>query len=137
MFAFLRARGGLIAGDILTIALVTLAGFQTHGTLAAAGGRIWATFLPLLAAWLFIGAHVGVFDPARLGSPGQLWRPVWAMVLAAPLFGLIRAWLLGQPTITVVFVMVIGGVAALAMLVWRGIHLIWTRRGAAPLKSDG
>ena len=136
MCGHLRTRGGLIAGDLLTIALVTLAGFQTHGTLASAGVRIWATFLPLAAAWALVGAQVGVFDPGNLVSPGQLWRPVWAMVLAAPLFGLIRAWLLGEEMITVVFVIVMGGVGALAILVWRGIYMIWTGRGAH-LKTHG
>jgi hypothetical protein len=132
MFSFLRARWIVVAGDALAIAAITLAGFRTHGTLATAGARIWATFLPLLAAWLIVGLPVGVFSAQNLRSSRQLWRPVWAMVLAAPLFGLLRAWMLGEPVILVIFVMVIGGVGALAMLVWRGIYWLWTGRVTAP-----
>ena len=137
MFRFLRAHWGVIAGDTLTIAAITLAGFGTHGTLVTAGVRIWSTFLPLLAAWLLVGVHVGVFDPRNLRSPDRLWRPVWAMILAAPVFGLMRAWFLGSPVISVLFVMVIGGVGALTMLLWRGIYWFWTARRAAHLKTDG
>jgi hypothetical protein len=137
MFRLLRTRGGLLGGDFLTIALVTLAGFESHGTLATAGGRIWATFVPLLAAWVLVGAHVGVFDPENLRTPRQLWRPAWTMVLAAPLFGLVRAWSLGQPMISVIFVMVMGGVGALAMLIWRGIYIFLAGAGAPHLNANG
>jgi hypothetical protein len=40
--------------------------------------------------------------------------------------------MLGEPVILVIFVMVIGGVGALAMLVWRGIYWLWTGRVTAP-----
>lgn len=111
----------LILGDLLTAAAVTLAGFASHNTLGTAGARIWTTFLPLIIAWGLIGAHVGVFDLQRAVRPRQLWRPFWAMILAAPLFGLMRAWMLGVDSISATFLVVLGGIGALSLLAWRAI----------------
>ena len=111
----------LLAGDALTLFLVTLYGFASHNELDSAGTRMLTTFLPLLLAWLFIAPHLGVYDPERTLEPRQLWRPFWAMVLAGPMAGWLRGVMLGQPILPV-FVVVIGGVSALALLVWRSIY---------------
>jgi hypothetical protein len=137
MFNTLRTRPGLLAGDALTIATLTLVGFYTHGSLAFAGTRIWATFFPLLAAWFLAGAAAGVFARENLQPPAGLWRPVLAMLLAVPLFSLLRALALGDSTIPVVFVLVITVAGVAAMLVWRGMYWMWTGRRAAHLKTDG
>jgi hypothetical protein len=111
----------LMAGDALTLILVTIYGFASHNELAAGGARMFTTFLPLLLAWLLMAPFLGVYDPERTGDPRQLWRPFWAMVLAGPMAGWLRGMLLGQPILPV-FVLVIGGVSALALLLWRSIY---------------
>ncbi len=111
----------LLLGDILVLALVTVVGFASHGTLGNAGTRMLTTFLPLVIAWLLVAPHLGVFDPARLADPRQLWRPLWAMVLAGPLAAWLRGILLGTP-IQPIFVPILGGFSALGLLAWRGLY---------------
>lgn len=130
-----RAIVILLAGDLLTLALVTVYGFANHQELSTAGGRILATFLPLVLSWLFMSPLSGVYDLERAFDPRQLWRPFWAMVLAGPMAGWLRAmilgWLQGVPTglpILPIFVVVIGGISALALLVWRSIYLFASQR---------
>lgn len=108
----------LLLGDALTLALTTVFGFAFHDELGARSTRILTTFVPLLAAWLLIAPHLGVFDLRHVGELTQLWRPFWAMVLAAPM----AAWLRGvwlDAVILPVFVVVLGGISALALFLWR------------------
>lgn len=109
----------LILGDFITLGVVTIVGFASHDTLTTAGNRMLTTFLPLSISWGILGFHLGVFDLTNASNPRQLWRPFWAMVLAGPLAALLRAVLLSAPTIVPVFVVVLGGVAALGLLLWR------------------
>jgi hypothetical protein len=130
-----RAIVILFLGDLLTLALVTVYGFANHQELGAAGGRILATFIPLLVAWLLVAPFLGVYDPDRAADPRQLWRPFWAMVLAGPMAALLRGMMLGlmqgvptgQP-IQPIFVVVIGGISALALLAWRALYVLAARR---------
>lgn len=122
-------------GDLLTLALVTVFGFATHNEAGTAGARMLTTFLPLVFAWLMVGPHLGVFVPQLAAEPRQLWRPFWAMVLAAPLAawmrGLLIGWLQGAPLglpIQPIFVVVIGGVCALALLAWRALYSLANSR---------
>lgn len=112
----------LIAGDGLVLLLVTVFGFATHGELSSAGPRMLTTFVPLAVAWALVAPHLGVFDLEKSSQPGQLWRPFWAMVLAGPWAAWMRGALLNAPIIPV-FVVVLGGICALALLVWR--FLFW------------
>lgn len=112
----------LILGDIITLGLVTVYGFASHNELGTAGWRILTTFVPLLVAWILISPHLGVFEVARVSDPRQLWRPFWAMVMAGPMAAWIRGAWLNTP-IQPVFVLIIGGVSALAILAWR--FLFW------------
>ena len=127
----------LLVGDLVTAAVVTLAGFASHNTLTTAGVRIWTTFLPLLAAWILVGVHVGVFDLQKAAEPRELWRPFWTMILAAPLFGLLRAWMLGVDSISATFLVVLGGIGALSMLAWRAIYAFGLARRFPRLKDNG
>lgn len=115
---------GLIAGDVAALGLVTLFGFASHDTLDSAGSRMLTTFLPLVFAWLLVAPHLGVYDRERMRRANQLWRPFWAMVLAGPLAAWMRAMLLGSPILPV-FVVVLGGTAAIAILAWRCLY--WLR----------
>ena len=118
---------GVLAGDGITLALVTLAGFARHNELGSAGFRMLTTFIPLLLAWLLVAPHLRVYDPLCTNRPSQLWRPFWAMVLAAPLAGWLRGLWLAAP-IMPVFVIVLGGISSLALLAWRSVYwLVFTR----------
>ena len=123
----------LIIGDILTLTIVTVFGFASHGTAGTAGSRMLTTFIPLLAAWLLIAPHLKVYDHDIVLDGRQLWRPFWAMVLAGPMAAWLRGVLLNSPILPV-FVVILGGVSALAILTWRGLYwLVMTRMK----RSDG
>ena len=115
------SRWILFLGDFLTLGLVTLTGFATHNELMSAGARMLTTYVPLVAAWLMVGPVLGVYSNNNLRDWRNLWRPFWAMVLAGPMAALLRALILGT-TIVPVFVIVLGGIAALAILAWRLIY---------------
>jgi hypothetical protein len=117
----------LIAGDLVVFVIVTAAGFATHRELnMAAWQRILAVFLPLLGGWLAILPFSQVYDLDKAFDPRQLWRPFWAMVVCMPFAMWLRsAWL--NTTVIPVFVFVMAGISALAILVWRAIFL-WLGR---------
>jgi hypothetical protein len=117
----------LILGDILALAVITLIGFANHNELVLFPYyRMLASFLPLVAGWFLIAPWLGLFKPEINSSPRQLWRPLLAMVLAAPLAGFLRALMLNSLVIPL-FVLLLGGSAALGMLVWRVLWWILTR----------
>ncbi len=77
-----------------------------------------STFIPLVIGWLLIAPYLGVYKLAIIRDPRQLWRPFWAMILSAPMVAWIRGvWL--QTPILPIFVVILGGISALALLVWR------------------
>lgn len=119
----------LIAGDLLALAIITLIGFASHGEATVAFlPRMLTTFVPLSLAWFVTAPWLGCFDPGRVGVPRQLWRPVLAMLMAAPLTGVLRAAWLGGVVLPL-FVLILGASAALGMLVWRSLYLLLIRRG--------
>lgn len=113
----------LLAGDTLVLALMTVIGFASHDLLGSAGLRMLTTFLPFLVAWLLVAPHLGAFNRKHVNDARQLWRPFWAMILAAPMAAWLRGVWLGTPILPV-FVAVIGGLNALAMFVWRALYLL-------------
>jgi hypothetical protein len=127
----------LVSGDVIAIALVTGFGFATHGTLGSAGLRLLSTFIPLLIAWFAVAPFLGAYDTQRAQKPSQLWRPFWAMVLAAPLAAWLRGAWLNAPILPV-FVLVLAGFSSLGILAWRAAYsLAFSRRLAAPRVSNG
>jgi hypothetical protein len=118
----------LILGDILSLALVTVIGFATHGPLSLdLLPRMMTTFLPLLAGWFLLAPLLRLFSPEITQNPRQLWRPVYAALLAAPLVGVLRAAMLDSIVLPI-FVLVIAANTALGMLLWRAIFLLIQRR---------
>ena len=111
----------LLAGDVIVILLMTLYGFFSHQMLSTAGGRLWSTFLPWVAAWTLVAPNLGVFDEEKVRNSRDLWRPFWAMILASPIAGFIRAVWLGEDVMPI-FVVVFGGFCALGVLAWRSIY---------------
>jgi hypothetical protein len=122
-----RRRYYLILGDILTLAIVTVIGFASHGTAGTAGTRMLTTFIPLVVAWFLIAPHLKAFDQELVRESRQLWRPLWAMILAAPMAAWLRGLLLGSPILPN-FVIILGGVSALAILAWRGLYWLFMTR---------
>lgn len=117
-------------GDATVLGIVTLFGFASHGELGDAGMRMLTTFLPLLGGWFAAGPVLGVYQREWALQPAALWRPAWAMILAAPLAAWLRSVWLGT-AIVPVFVAVLGGVALAAMLLWRLVFLLmWSRKAA-------
>jgi hypothetical protein len=113
----------LLVGDMVTLGLVTIFGFASHGTLSTAGERILTTLLPVLVSWLLVAPFLGAYRLEWASDWRQLWRPFWAMVLAAPLAAWMRAvWL--ESVIMPVFVVVLGGISAIAILIWRLIYWV-------------
>ena len=116
-----------LIGDTIVLALVTVIGAAQHNTLGNGVAHLLATFVPMLLAWLLTAPFLGAFDPQKMGNASQLWRPFWAMILAAPLGTLLRGLWLGRP-IDPIFVIVIGGISALGLLAWRAIARPYTTR---------
>jgi hypothetical protein len=110
----------LIAGDILTLAIVTVIGFASHGTAGTAGARMLTTFIPLTVAWFLIAPHLLVYRKEKVYDIRQLWRPFWAIILAAPMAAWLRGLILGSPILPL-FVIILGGTSAIAVLLWRVI----------------
>ena len=119
---FDRERIILIAGDIITLGIVTIFGFASHGTAGSAGSRMLTTFIPLVAAWFLIAPFLKVYDPQVVREWREIWRPFWSMVLAAPMAVWMRGMILDAPILPL-FVIILGGVSALGILLWRGVFM--------------
>lgn len=111
---------GLVIGDALVILAVTLFGFQSHNQ-SLTGLRWMPTFLPAALAWGLIAPWFGLYHTDVVKQPLQVWRIVPTLLLATPLALLARSLWLGRPIIWV-FALVLGGILALALLLWR---LLW------------
>jgi hypothetical protein len=118
----------IVIGDGVMHLLVTLLGFASHDTLQGESlTRILATFVPFFIAWLVVALWLGLFSRSRLMDPHQLWRPPLAAVLAAPFGGFVRGlWL--QSGVVPTFILVMAGVTAVGMFIWRGALLLHLRR---------
>lgn len=66
----------LIAGDIITLAIVTVIGFASHGTADTAGSRMLTTFIPLVVAWFLVAPFLHVYHTEVFHDGRQLWRPL-------------------------------------------------------------
>lgn len=111
----------LLLGDALAVALVTLIGFATHKETGVEFlPRMAATFAPVLVSWALAAYSLGLFDATVAANPRQLWRVLAALVFAGPLAALLRALWLNSVVIPV-FALVLTGVSALGMLLWRGL----------------
>jgi hypothetical protein len=122
-----KAIRPLLLGDVVTLAAATLIGFATHGELQASFLlRMLTTFLPLLAGWFLIAPWLGLFSPDVARDPRQLWRPPLAMLLGAPITGVLRGALLGSAVLPL-FVLILGGSAGLILLLWRVAFWYWNR----------
>lgn len=119
----------LILGDLLAIAVITVIGFASHGeTDASFLPRMAATFVPMAVSWFVLAPALGLFDAERVGNARQLWRPAWGAFFASQSAVILRGLWLNSPVLPL-FGIILGGSAALGMIVWRGIWMwLLTRR---------
>jgi hypothetical protein len=66
--------GGLLAGDMVALALERWLALPSHGELTTAGMRLFTTLVPLVAAWLLAASNLGKFERSRAADWRQLWR---------------------------------------------------------------
>jgi hypothetical protein len=118
----------LVLGDIIALAIITVIGFATHSeTDLSFLPRMMTTFIPLVVGWFLIAPWLGLFDAQYTTTPKQLWRPPLAMLLASPMTAVLRAAMLNAVALPL-FALVLGGSAALGMLVWRGLYSVLGRK---------
>jgi hypothetical protein len=118
----------LVIGDIIALAIITIIGFATHGeTDLSFLPRMLTTFIPLLVSWFLIAPWLGLFDLQITSAPKQLWRPPLAMLLAAPMTAILRAAMINAVALPL-FTLILGGSAALGMLIWRGLYSLWGKK---------
>jgi len=118
-------RSILIIGDILAVLITTLVGFATHNELKSEFIlRMVAAVVPLTVAWFLLSPWFGLFQPEITFNPKQLWRPVLAMIFAAPLAVVFRGMILNS-AILPLFAIVFGATSAFSMVIWRGIYCLF------------
>jgi hypothetical protein len=118
----------LILGDALTLLIVALIGFATHGeTSISFLPRMLTTFIPLLAGWFLISPWFGLFNPEINSEIKQFWRPALTMFFAGPLAVVLRGLILNEP-IPPIFAVVLSLTSALGLMIWRMIFLFFNRQ---------
>lgn len=124
----LKSKWTLILGDVIALAIITIIGFASHGeTDLSFLPRMLTTFIPLVVSWFLIAPWLGVFNPQITSNARQLWRPPLAMLLTAPMTAVLRATMLNGVALPL-FTLILGGSAALGMLVWRWLYFLWKRK---------
>ena len=125
-----RRKWILYAGDVFSIAALTLIGFATHGeTDISFLPRMGALFVPMALSWFLIAPWFGLFQRETTSNLTQLWRPVLAMLFAVPLAAVLRGFILNAPILPI-FAAILAGTSALGMLIWRGLYFLWNRRAS-------
>ena len=123
-----KSKWTLIVGDIIALAIITVIGFASHGeTDISFVPRMFTTFIPLVVSWFLIAPWLRLFDAQITSELKQLWRPPLAMLLAAPMIAILRAAMLNAVALPL-FTIILGGSAALGMLIWRGLYLWWHKK---------
>ena len=137
----------LILGDTLTLLIITLIGFATHGeTSISFLPRMLTTFIPLLIAWFLLSPWFGLFNSAPTlppPNPEGIWgrwrvategaiKAGLAMLFAGPLAVVLRGLILNAPIIPI-FAVVLSATSTLGMIIWRIVYLILKRKADKPI----
>ena len=118
----------LYPGDTIAIALLTLIGFASHQELNASFlPRMAATFFPVAISWFVIAPWFGLFQDEYPSKIPQHWRIILAVFYASTMAAFLRGLIL-QSDIPPVFILALGGSAALGMLIWRGVYSLFVRK---------
>ena len=129
----------LILGDTLTLFIVTLIGFATHGETGISFlPRMLTAFIPLCVSWFLIAPRFGLFNPAPALPPPNpegiwgRWREATegakvglAMLFAGPLAVVLRGLILNTPIIPI-FAVVLSATSAFGLMIWRIVYLVFT-----------
>jgi hypothetical protein len=109
----------VLIGDIAVYLLATILGFISHsGETNPTIGRMAATFIPFLLAWILIAPWFGAYDRVKLSDSKSVWRSTLASLYAAPIGAFGRSLILNSPILPL-FVIIMGGATAGLMIVWR------------------
>ena len=126
----------LIIGDIITLLIITLIGFATHGeTSISFFPRMLTTFIPLLTGWFLLAPWFQFFNSEINSNPKQLWRPALTMLFAGPLAVIFRGLILNAPIIPI-FGVVLSATSALGLVVWRYIWFWMTKEKLPKHRED-
>jgi Protein of unknown function (DUF3054) len=126
----------LVVGDTISLAIITVIGFASHGeTDLSFLPRMLTTFIPLVVSWFLIAPWLGLFNERVTSNPRMLWRPLLAMLLAAPMTAIFRATLLNGVALPL-FTLILGGSAALGIFIWRSVWFLINQRGSAGQITD-
>jgi len=118
----------LILGDILTLLIVMLIGFATHGETGISFlPRMLTTFIPLLIGWFLLAPWFQLFNSEINSNPKQLWRPALTMLFTGPLAVVLRGLILNAPIIPI-FAVVLSATSALGTMIWRTAYFLLERR---------
>jgi len=117
----------LLIGDILALLVTTIIGFVTHGEGEFSFlPRFLAAFVPITITWLILAPWFGLIQPEIASNPKQLWRPVLAMIFAAPLAVVFRGLILNAAVLPI-FAVVFGATSAFGVVIWRAIYWVVNR----------
>ena len=121
-----KRQSQIIAGDILTLLVVTFIGQYMHQTHVLGLWRFLQNALPLLLAWFLLAPWIQAYDESIFTKFQQLWRPFLAMVLAGPWVVFFRDILVHgilEGGAGPLFAIIFGGSAAIGILLWRFIAI--------------
>lgn len=126
-----RRHAGLLAADLLVVALVMLAGMvRHHPDLFAVAGRVVLVVGPFAVGWLVAAPLAGAYrDTGRRSVAEAAANGAGAWTLAALVGAGLRAlpFLPGDSPPS--FVAVVVGTGALAVAAWRAAFTAWLARG--------
>ena len=113
----------LYAGDVVTIAVLTLIGFASHDELAVSYiPRMGVTFIPVLIAWFGIAFWLGLLNDDFSSKPRPYWRMTFAALYASTMAAFLRSLILGSGEISVGFLFGLGGASVVGMNIWRWLY---------------
>jgi hypothetical protein len=118
----------LILGDIITLALITLIGFVSHGESDSSYlPRFFAAFIPLLVSWFLLITWFGLLNQEITNEAKKLLLIPLAMIFVIPLAAFLRGLILNSP-IQPMFVIAFYATNTIGILIWRGIYIFIAKR---------
>ena len=136
----MKLKSILVIGDTLTLLIITVIGFTTHGEFDISFlPRMAATYIPLLIGWFLIAHYFGLLTPTpsvprfagHIPRFGGGWVEVItagiAMLFAGPLAVVLRGLILNAPIIPI-FAVVLSATSALGLMIWRMVYFLLDRK---------
>lgn len=124
----------LIMGDWLALGLFVFLGQMEHELVTDDYlPRLLRSSAVIALPWTAVALLSGAYRlKAGMTGTSFLARTLTAWLIAAPLALILRAYLNGQATIIVIFMVITIGLGGIFLLAWRGLYFfIWRRFGEA------